>query len=717
MGSIRPEASSFDGLGNHVYLEKQDKLRDIGVDIHTSQIVVVGGQSSGKSSLLESLTGFSFPRGQGLCTRYATQITLRRNPVKSTIISITPRSNADPALTERLRGFHRELEDFDGKTLASIIEEANTVMGIRSGPTKDDSSLPMFSDDILKIEISGPEKPHLTVIDVPGLFQVTDGVTTDLDKQMVENMARRYMENERTLVLAVLTCLADPATEGVLQFAKAADPNGERTVGVLTKADVVSEQAVFRKLTEQVQSTSLKFGYFVVRNRGADEDDLDLAECKSKESLLFAKPQWADIAELGRAGVEALRTELQVLLTDLAKRELPKQRSEVEQRLRNCRAKRDAMGPARSGPASQREYLINLASKFEQIVRDALEGRYEGDPIFNDLRMRLITKIVNLNEGYSNLVAKKGHIQCFVGSHTNPETAITFKYEKDVKDALKSGSSIQDLSGIVDHSEMVYDGPKNSIIDFIEKCYNTSRGLELGTFNGGLLSICFRKQASKWSEITESHIKSTIAIIHGFITTLLEHVFVDQRVREELWQIALVDKLQSAYRQAMMQAKGIINIELNGRPSTYNHYFSDNLQKARLQRLETAINTASSLVHDSRGNLIADKVQLNPKEVTKLVVNKSNAEQATEDMHDILKSYYQVARKRFVDTICRHVIEYFLLDSTESPLKVLTPGLIVQMDDSQLDRIAGEDAATRRERQRLKLEIQGLEAAMKVLRS
>lgn len=114
---------SLDGLGNHIYLEKQDKLRDIGIDIHTSQIVVVGSQSSGKSSLLESLTGFSFPRGQGLCTRYATQITLRRDPIKRIDISITPRTDADPRLKERLRDFHRNLDTFEGSGLLQVIEE------------------------------------------------------------------------------------------------------------------------------------------------------------------------------------------------------------------------------------------------------------------------------------------------------------------------------------------------------------------------------------------------------------------------------------------------------------------------------------------------------------------------------------------------------------------------------------------------------------------
>jgi GTPase SAR1 family protein len=135
----------------------------------------VGGQSSGKSSLLENLTGFSFPRGQGLCTRYATQITLRQSAAESVVISIIPRRDADQDLEDRLRAFRHELVDFDGKQLAGVIEkvsercfrsnlrscsndcQANKEMGIRVGASKDDASLPMFSDDILKVEISGPE--------------------------------------------------------------------------------------------------------------------------------------------------------------------------------------------------------------------------------------------------------------------------------------------------------------------------------------------------------------------------------------------------------------------------------------------------------------------------------------------------------------------------------------------------------------------------------
>jgi GTPase SAR1 family protein len=88
-----------------------------------AQIVVVGSQSSGKSSLLENLTGFAFPRSQGVCTRYATQITLRRNADKYIVISIIPWRDSDSARKDRLRGFRYELDEFDPKELADIIEK------------------------------------------------------------------------------------------------------------------------------------------------------------------------------------------------------------------------------------------------------------------------------------------------------------------------------------------------------------------------------------------------------------------------------------------------------------------------------------------------------------------------------------------------------------------------------------------------------------------
>lgn len=84
---------------------------------------MVGDQSSGKSSVLESLTGFAFPRAAGLCTRYATQITCSREALARISITIIPRPGADDALKERLVAFHRQMEGMNNETLAQIFKE------------------------------------------------------------------------------------------------------------------------------------------------------------------------------------------------------------------------------------------------------------------------------------------------------------------------------------------------------------------------------------------------------------------------------------------------------------------------------------------------------------------------------------------------------------------------------------------------------------------
>lgn len=124
-------------LANQLLLDKIDALRELrlGSLVSLPQLVVVGDQSSGKSSVLESLTGFSFPRATGLCTRYATQITCRREAgsvagagKKRVEVSIIPRPDADDALKARLRAFRRSVENLDGNQLAVIFEDVRNIM-------------------------------------------------------------------------------------------------------------------------------------------------------------------------------------------------------------------------------------------------------------------------------------------------------------------------------------------------------------------------------------------------------------------------------------------------------------------------------------------------------------------------------------------------------------------------------------------------------------
>lgn len=93
----------------------------------------------------------------------------------------------------------------------------------------------------------------------------------------------------------------------------------------------------------------------------------------------------------------------------------------------------------------------------------------------------------------------------------------------------------------------------------------------------------------------------------------------------------------------------------------------------------------------------------------------SNSEYTVCDLHDILKSYYKVARKRFVDNICMQAGDHFLVTGPDTPIKVFSPSLVSSLTDEQLDTIAGESATTRRKRADLRREIESLEKGKKLL--
>ena len=116
-------------------------------------------------------------------------------------------------------------------------------MGLRQPGVSYDGA-ETFSDDVLKIEICGPKQQHLSVIDVPGIFRnTTVGLTTDADMEIVRNMVNNYMKNPRSVILAVISANVDIATQEILKMAEKCDEEGQRTLGVLTKPDLVDKGA------------------------------------------------------------------------------------------------------------------------------------------------------------------------------------------------------------------------------------------------------------------------------------------------------------------------------------------------------------------------------------------------------------------------------------------------------------------------------------------
>lgn len=138
------------------------------------------------------------------------------------------------------------------------------------------------------------------------------------------------------------------------------------------------------------------------------------------------------------------------------------------------------------------------------------------------------------------------------------------------------------------------------------------------------------------------------------------------------------------------------------------------LQKARTGRLGESLKEFAIVPKTEEGE--ASTPMLTIQQLLAFSADKANGQQVCEDIHDILKSHYEISRKRFVDTICQQVIDHDLLHGEASPLHIFGPELILGMDDVRLEMIAGEDSMTRGQREKLTTEMQSLDAALKVLR-
>ena len=234
-----------------------------------------------------------------------------------------------------------------------------------------------------------------------------------------------------------------------------------------------------------------------------------------------------------------------------------------------------------------------------------------------------------------------------------------------------------------------------------------------------MLATTFREQARKWRPLARDHVRRVIIAVHRFICKLLVEVVPEDHMREELWECFLLERLLSAYQEAYKHADFLLHIELQGRPTTYNDLFSRALQAAQASRLRRDVLTKGGKPMGGSSMFGAPSAQqqmISLDSLSALTVDKTNAEHVKEAIHDILESYYNVARKRFVEVLVQQVIDHTLLSGDRSPLRVLCPSLISDMSDEELDMIAGEDAVTRQKRRALQKEEKEWLQAVKVLR-
>lgn len=118
--------------------------------------------------------------------------------------------------------------------------------------------------------------------------------------------------------------------------------------------------------------------------------------------------------------------------------------------------------------------------------------------------------------------------------------------------------------------------------------YRRSRGVELGTFGPRVLSSAFQEQSIYWQKMATQYLSKVILSVHKFILGALGKVCYETRILDELISGLMADLL-ARYQDGMNRAIHLVHIERHKKPYTLNHYFNENLQKARNDRINKTL--------------------------------------------------------------------------------------------------------------------------------
>ena len=560
-------------------LDSVDCLRSQGISHYVSlpQIIVCGDQSSGKSSVLEAISGVSFPTKSNLCTRFPTELVLRKTSHIGVSVSIVPHHSRSESEQLSLGSFHEKLNGFGG--LPILIENAKAAMGISTHGKA-------FSKDLLRIEVSGPDRPHLTIVDLPGLIHSETKQQSASDVELVQDVVQTYMKEPRSIILAVVSAKNDYANQVVLKLARIADKKGNRTLGVITKPDTLipdsESEAMYVSLASN-QDVEFRLGWHVLKNMDSETGEWSLADRDLKEEEFFLQGIWEELPR-SLLGVDKLRSRLSTVLLGQIAAELPSLIDEIEIKSNACRSRLDKLGEPRATLEEQRRYLLHISQSFQSLVKASVDGTYN-DPFFGDAesetgyQKRIRAVMQNLNLDFAEHIFRRGHRR----EITNPKDTTHVSGGTNPKDTTRvsGGTNPKDTTRV---SGGVVPITRDEFLNHIERLMQRTRGRELpGTFNPMIVADLFLDQSIPWEAITRTHIDKVWKAAKEFLSLAATYI-ADAVTSKALFQKIFEPALNQLLESLNAKTAELLTPHQKSHPITYNHYFIETLQKVRNER-------------------------------------------------------------------------------------------------------------------------------------
>jgi GTPase SAR1 family protein len=534
-------------------------------DVSLPRIAVVGSQSAGKSSVLEAISGISFPKDKGACTRFAIEIRMRRSN------NIIFKVYINPDKTTRSFTEQKVLEDFGGdvsesKPFHTLMEEAAELIAPKNIPGR------FAAKDVLIIEKSGPELPHLTLVDLPGLVSNENNEQNQNDLDAIESLMDRYMKSKRTIVLTVVGGNEDYVQAPILKKTRKFDPHGRRSIGVLTKPDVIHtatglEDNFLALVRNEDKINNFKLGWYVLRNpgRSADGVELRLSEDDRKyfEQEFFSLGKWSTLPK-DMCGVAALKQKLSVQLHRHIARHIPSLQKQIEQAKKSCKTELAKLGVGKDTPEEMKEEMVERWSNSDKSVDAAIhgDGAYR-----NPLNVKIFSgewsnkttqaqylraRAVDENEKFAEILRIKGR-------------KITFSADDDTDES---------------HGRATRDGKMSKsqfAREVVEPLLKQRRGTELtGDNEPRFVYTLFQEYSENWHDLSIEHTEALVTICREFLGQIIHATWLP-RMHKPLKKYHLQRKIQEMKMNAEKE------IELLNRDRSFEIQAYDPTYLRRLQ--------------------------------------------------------------------------------------------------------------------------------------
>ncbi|XP_067672971.1 interferon-induced GTP-binding protein Mx1-like isoform X1 [Haliotis asinina] len=362
--------SSFDAEVRPL-IDLVDKLRGYGLDrdIHLPSVAVIGDQSAGKSSVLEAISGVQLPRGTGIVTRCPLEMRMKHSEDKDMW--------EGKIMYKDKHDMHHEEVILNRESVGDLVRKAQNKMtdGAKG-----------ISDNLITLEVTSSDVPDLTVIDLPGIARnAVDGQPVDIEAR-IKDMIRKYVKRQETIILAVLQCNVDIATCEALKMAKEFDGEGGRTLGVLTKPDLLdkgAETSVMRILNNM--EFTLSKGYIIVKCRGQEavSEGQSLKQALDVEEDFFRSHRHFSSLRPSQWGIPNLSERLSRELKKHIKKLLPELKEDVRRKLLETEKQLHDLGEDPPETASEkRQMALQMVTKFINIATALTTGQRCDDTKF-----------------------------------------------------------------------------------------------------------------------------------------------------------------------------------------------------------------------------------------------------------------------------------------------------------------------------------------------